>query len=67
MTSQASRLRGGVIRQSQPAAQEHQRAAGLASGAKRKANAMSPQERATKDEGTPERKGLLSRLAKDIY
>ena len=44
VTIQEGRWRAGVNRQSQPSAQEHQRAAGLASGAKHKENAMSEKE-----------------------
>jgi hypothetical protein len=44
----AGRRRAGVIRQAQPTAQHHQITAGLASGAKRRAAAMSQGERATK-------------------
>ena len=42
---QAGRCRAGVKRQAQQSAQEHQRAAGQASGAKRRAEAMSDEER----------------------
>ena len=48
VTTQEGRWRAGVNRQSQPAAAEHQRAAGLASGAKRKERAMSKEESLTK-------------------
>ena len=41
VTTQEGRWRAGVNRQSQPSAQQHQSTAGLASGAKRKAAAMS--------------------------
>ena len=44
----AGRRRAGVIRQAQPTAQHHQITAGLASGAKRRAAAMSQGERAAK-------------------
>ena len=44
MGEQEGRWRAGANRQSQASAQEHQRAAGLASGAKRKDNAMSEKE-----------------------
>ena len=45
VATEEGRWRAGVNRQAQPSAQEHQRAAGLASGAKRKAIAMSEEER----------------------
>ena len=49
VTTQEGRWRAGVNRQSQPSAREHQRAAGIASGAKRKQNAMSEEDRKAKD------------------
>ena len=49
VTTEEGRWRAGVNRQSQPSAQEHQRAAGIASGAKRKQNAMSEEDRKAKD------------------
>jgi|EP00966_Prymnesium_polylepis_P128370 hypothetical protein len=43
-TTQESRWRGGVNRQAQPQAQQHQRAASQAAAAKRKAEAMPEEE-----------------------
>lgn len=48
VTTQENRWRAGVNRQSQPDASLHQRAAGLASGAKREASAMHSDERSAK-------------------
>ena len=44
VTTQEARWRTGVNRQARPDAQAHQVAAGQASGAKRQANAMTPEE-----------------------
>ena len=48
VTPQEGRWRAGVNRQSQTSAEQHQCAAGLASGTKRKLIALSPEERAAK-------------------
>ena len=48
VTTQEARWRTGVNRQARPDAQAHQVAAGQASGAKRKAKAMTPEERLEK-------------------
>ena len=61
----AGRRRGGVIRQAQPTAQHHQLTAGLASGAKRRAAAMSQGERATKRVADQQRRRREQRESKE--
>ena len=61
----AGRRRAGVIRQAQPTAQHHQITAGLASGAKRRAAAMSQGERATKRVADQQRRRREQRESKE--